>query len=169
MIKIFKGINGMNLVGQGGKIIIFTFPYVALAIWLQYYYPEIVSLPQNLVAIKYIGYFWFVPGVLLWLNGLVQLLRDFPKGKLITSGAYGVCRNPIYSSVILFVLPAISLTTLTWVYFVVAIMLYMSVMIFITKEEVKLKQTFGKEYEDYRSRVSRIFPYVKPSRKYLTK
>jgi protein-S-isoprenylcysteine O-methyltransferase Ste14 len=101
----------------------------------------------------------------IFLAGLVQLLAAFPKGRLATSWAYGVCRNPIYSSFIVFVLPALSLLTLTWVYFGVAAFLYAGVRIFIGKEEKQLLQVFGDEYAGYLGRVSRILPFAKPSRK----
>jgi protein-S-isoprenylcysteine O-methyltransferase Ste14 len=89
-------------------------------------------------------------------------LTGFPKGKLVTTGAYGVVRNPIYSSVTFFVLPAVSLITLTWVYFVPAVFLYSGVMIFIGVEEKQLILAFGKEYEDYLARVDRMVPFKRP-------
>jgi protein-S-isoprenylcysteine O-methyltransferase Ste14 len=91
-----------------------------------------------------------------------QLLTGFSKGKLVTTGAYGVVRNPIYSSVTFFILPAVALLTLTWVYFVPAVFLYVGVMIFIGDEEQQLTQAFGKEYEDYLTRVDRLVPFKKP-------
>jgi len=77
----------------------------------------------------------------------------FLQRKLVTTGAYGVVRNPIYSSVTFFVLPAVALITSIWVYFLVSVFLYVGVMIFIGKEEQQLTQVFGKEYEDYVARV----------------
>jgi len=159
----------MNLVGQGGKIIIFILPFVAAAIALQHFFPEWVSLPKDQPVLKYIGYVLFVPGILLWFTGLIQLLKDFPKGKLITTGAYAVCRNPVYSSFILFILPGISFTKLTWLYFMVALAMYFSVRIFIGKEESKLKETFGKEYEAYLGSVCRVLPFIRPNRKNINK
>ena len=91
-----------------------------------------------------------------------QLLTGFSKGKLVTTGAYGVVRNPIYSSVTFFILSAVALITLTWVYFIPSIFLYAGVMIFIGVEEMQLTQAFGKEYIDYMARVDRLVPYKKP-------
>jgi protein-S-isoprenylcysteine O-methyltransferase Ste14 len=80
----------------------------------------------------------------------------------VTTGAYGVVRNPIYSSVIFFILPAVALLTLTWVYLVVSVFLYAGVMIFIGTEEKQLSKAFGKEYEDYLTRVDRLVPFKRP-------
>jgi protein-S-isoprenylcysteine O-methyltransferase Ste14 len=89
-------------------------------------------------------------------------MTGFSKGKLVTTGAYGVVRNPIYASVTFFVLPAVVLMTLTWVYFVPSIFLYAGVMIFIGEEEKQLTKAFGKAYEDYIARVDRLVPFKKP-------
>jgi protein-S-isoprenylcysteine O-methyltransferase Ste14 len=100
--------------------------------------------------------------VILWGTAIIQLLTGFSQGKLVTTGAYGVVRNPIYSSVTFFILPAITLLTLTWVYLVVSVFLYVGVMIFIGEEERQLTKAFGKTYEDYLRRVDRLIPFRKP-------
>jgi protein-S-isoprenylcysteine O-methyltransferase Ste14 len=99
---------------------------------------------------------------MLWGVAVIQLLMGFSQGKLVTNGAYGVVRNPIYSSVTFFILPAVALMTLAWVYFVPAVFLYAGVMIFIGVEEKQLTQAFGKVYEDYLAKVDRMVPFKKP-------
>jgi protein-S-isoprenylcysteine O-methyltransferase Ste14 len=89
-------------------------------------------------------------------------MSGFSQGKLVTTGAYGVVRNPIYSSVTFFILPAVALLTQTWVYFIVSVFLYVGVMIFIGTEEEQLTQAFGKAYEDYLAQVDRLVPLKKP-------
>jgi protein-S-isoprenylcysteine O-methyltransferase Ste14 len=126
------------------------------------YLPHSAALPERIGWIKPAGYVLILPGVILWGTAVIQLLTGFPKGQLVTTGAYGVVRNPIYSSVTFFILPAVALITLTWVYFVPAACLYVGVMIFIGKEEQQLTQAFGKAYEDYMARVDRLVPFKKP-------
>jgi protein-S-isoprenylcysteine O-methyltransferase Ste14 len=162
MINIFKKQNGMNIVGQGGKIILFMLPSLMAALWVHTYFPHIAELPRSLSFIKPVGYVLLAPGIILWALAVIQLLTGFSKGKLVTTGAYGVVRNPIYSSVALFILPAVALITLTWVYLVVAVVLYTGVMIFIGTEEKQLTRAFGKQYEDYLAQVDRLIPLKKP-------
>jgi len=162
MVNIFKKQNGMNIVGQGGKIILFTLPSLVAAIWVHAYAPQSAALPESFSFIKPVGYLLLLPGLILWGTAVIQLMTGFSKGKLVTSGAYGVVRNPIYSSVTFFVLPAVALLTLTWVYVVAAVFLYVGVMIFIGTEEQQLTQVFGKEYEDYVARVDRLVPFKTP-------
>jgi protein-S-isoprenylcysteine O-methyltransferase Ste14 len=162
MLNVLKKQHGMNIIGQGGKIILFTLPALIAAIAAQVYLPQFAALPAGISFIQPVGYVLLIPGVILWGTAVIQLLTGFSKGKLVTTGAYGVVRNPIYSSVTFFVLPATALMTLTWVYFVASVFLYAGVMIFIGKEEEQLTQAFGKEYEDYIARVDRLVPFRKP-------
>ena len=162
MINIFKKQNEMNIVGQGGKIILFMLPSLIAAIWLHTYFPQIAALPEGIRFIQPVGYLLLLLGLILWGTAVIQLLTGFPKGKLVTTGAYGVVRNPIYSSVTFFILPAVALMTLTWVYFVASVFLYAGVMIFIGKEEKQLTKAFGKAYEDYLARVDRLVPFKRP-------
>jgi protein-S-isoprenylcysteine O-methyltransferase Ste14 len=109
-----------------------------------------------------VGYVLLLLGLILWGAAVIQLLTGFSKGRLVTTGAYGVVRNPIYSSATFFIFPALALITLTWVYVIPSVFLYAGVMIFIGKEEKQLSAAFGKEYEDYKSRVDRLVPLKKP-------
>jgi protein-S-isoprenylcysteine O-methyltransferase Ste14 len=109
MMNIFKKQNGMNIVGQGGKIILFMLPSLIAAILVHRYLPRIAALPQSIDLIKPVGYLLLLPGLILWGAAVIQLLIGFSKGKLVTTGAYGVVRNPIYSSVTFFILPAAAL------------------------------------------------------------
>jgi protein-S-isoprenylcysteine O-methyltransferase Ste14 len=162
VINIFEKQNGMSIVGQGGKIIFFMLPSLIAAILVQLYLPGIAALPESISFIKPVGYLLLLPGLILWGAAVIQLLTGFSKGKLVTTGTYGIVRNPIYSSVTFFVLPAVALMTLTWVYIVASVFLYVGVMIFIGKEEKQLSTAFGKEYEDYKARVHRMIPWKKP-------
>ena len=162
MLNILKKQHGMNIVGQGGKIILFMLPSLIAAICVHKYFPTIAALPENIRMIKPVGYLLLLPGVILWGTAVTQLMMGFSKGKLVTTGAYGVVRNPIYSSVTFFILPAVALMTLTWVYFIVSIFLYIGVMIFIGTEEKQLTNAFGRQYEEYTASVDRLFPFKRP-------
>ena len=161
MINILKKHHGMNIVGQGGKIILFMLPSLIAAIWVHTAFPKIAALPEGIRLIQPLGYVLLPIGLILWGTAVVQLMTGFSKGELVTTGAYGVVRNPIYSSATFFILPAVALLTLTWVYFVPSIFLYTGVMIFIGTEEQQLTRAFGKQYEDYMARVDRMVPLLK--------
>jgi protein-S-isoprenylcysteine O-methyltransferase Ste14 len=165
MLNILKKHHGMNIIGQGGKIILFMLPSLIAAILVELYFSQIVALPESIRVLQPIGYGYLLLGIIFWGSAVMQLLMGFPKGKLITTGAYGVVRNPIYSSATFFLLPAVALITFSWVFLVPAIFLYAGVMIFIGVEEQHLTKAFGKEYEDYQARVDRMIPFWKPHQK----
>jgi protein-S-isoprenylcysteine O-methyltransferase Ste14 len=162
MKNILTNQNGMNIIGQGGKIILFTLPSLIAAVLVHVYLPQVAALPKSVGFIRPVGYLLLLPGIILWGSAVIQLMSGFSMGKLVTTGAYGVVRNPIYSSVTFFVLPAVALITLTWVYLIASIFLYVGVMIFIGREEEQLTKAFGGEYEDYLTRVDRLIPLKKP-------
>jgi protein-S-isoprenylcysteine O-methyltransferase Ste14 len=162
MLNVLRKQNGMTIIGQGGKIILFTLPSLIAAILVHMYLPQIAALPKGISFIKPVGYLLLPLGLILWGAAVTQLMLGFSKGRLVTTGAYGVVRNPIYSSVTFFVLPAVALITSTWVYFVASAFLYAGVIIFIGEEEKQLTEAFGKQYEDYLTRVDRLVPFRKP-------
>ncbi len=162
MLSIFKKQHGMNIIGSGGMIILFTLPFLLLALYLQFYQPGIAALPAGLGFLIPIGYILLVIGLFFWGIAVLQLISGFSQGNLITTAAYGIARNPIYASMIWLVLPAVSCITQTWIYLAVSVFLYLSVILFIRKEEKRLLAAFGKEYEDYLKRVHRLIPFVKP-------
>ena len=65
MINVFKKQNGMNIVGQGGKIILFTLPSLIAAIWAQLYFPQIAGLPESISFIRPFGFILLIPGLIL--------------------------------------------------------------------------------------------------------
>lgn len=162
MISLVKKQNGMNIVGQGGKIILFALPSLVAALWIHAKSPDFAALPAGIGFIRHAGFVLLPLGLVLWGIAVVQLVMGFSRGRLVTSGAYAIVRNPIYSSAAFFILPAVSLLTLTWVYFVPAAFLIVGVTIFIGREERQLTETFGNEYESYKTLVDRLVPFKKP-------
>jgi protein-S-isoprenylcysteine O-methyltransferase Ste14 len=162
MATLLEKQNGMTILGQGGKIILFMLPSLIAAILVDTYLPQIAALPEGISLVRPVGYLLLVPGVILWGTGVIQLLTAFSRGRLVTTGAYGVVRNPIYASATFFILPAVALMTLTWVYLIPSAFLYTGVMVFIDTEEQQLTKAFGKQYEDYMARVDRLVPLKRP-------
>ena len=169
MISILKNQRGMNLIGQGWKIILFMLPSLIASIWVHRHFPRIAALPDSFSFIKPMGYVLVFLGLILWVTALIQLLSGFSRNRLITTGAYGLVRNPLYSSATFFIFPGVSVLTLTWVYLAVSVFLYIGVITFIGREENQLRDTFGREYEEYLAKVDRLVPLKKPSRRKCTK
>ena len=62
MLNIFKKQHGMNIIGQGGKIILFMLPSLVAAIWVQISLPQIAALPQGLDFLRFVDIYGFCRG-----------------------------------------------------------------------------------------------------------
>ena len=118
-------------------------------------------------------------GVVLILAGVPGLLDSFarfaleglgtpapiaPPQKLVVTGLYRYVRNPIYIAVVAVIFGQALLFgdwdllwygALLWLFFHVAVVIY---------EEPTLKQTFGTEFESFRTHVPRWIPRLTPWR-----
>lgn len=110
----------------------------------------------------FIGIFGGVTGLLAIFTMKVNNLRvqpiPKPDAELITSGIYNYIRHPMYSSVLLMMLPFVLHTTET-----ISLILYCSLLaILIIKlryEEQLLIQKFT-VYSDYKKRTYRLIPFI---------
>jgi protein-S-isoprenylcysteine O-methyltransferase Ste14 len=162
--RIVRAESGMNIVGQGAPIMLLTAPVAAAAVLAQLRAPDLVRIPLPPSVLAPVGLALILSGLALWLTAVVQLLNGFPRGRLVTSGAYGLCRNPIYASMALLVLPGLSLWTGTFGYLAAGAVLCIAVRVLIPREEKDLLRVFGDEYRGYAERVHRLIPFVKPRR-----
>jgi hypothetical protein len=87
MPNILQNQKGMNIVGQGGKIILFMLPSLIAAIVINLVLPHVAELPDAISFVRPAGYALLALGFVLWGFAIVQLLTGFSKGKLITTGA----------------------------------------------------------------------------------
>lgn len=118
-----------------------------------------------------------VLGVLFSLTGLVLLLWTIflfnrigkgtlapwsPTQKLIVSGPYRYCRNPMITGVFFILvgetlfLHSTDILVLTCIFFIV------NTIYFILKEEPDLEKRFGCDYQEYKKNVPRWVPKTKP-------
>lgn len=81
--------------------------------------------------------------------------------KLVTSGVYGFVRHPIYTAM-LGLLVATGIVLSHWAVVIAAIAIFFAgTYIRIRLEERLLSDAFGSEFEEWRSRVSGIIPFIK--------
>jgi len=151
---------GLNPKGVGPKIIKPVIPVLAAGIVLAIVDPGIASydIPNKMIP-RVAGLILLIPGVIFYVIALVQFIKGFPEGKLITCGVYRFSRNPIYVSWILFLFPAISFLSNNWIFLLGAPVMLYFLMIHIGSEEAELQETFGKEYTCYRKNTGRIISF----------
>jgi protein-S-isoprenylcysteine O-methyltransferase Ste14 len=150
----------MTLGGVGPKLMLMCLPYIILALSVEYKYPEFLNIEYfDNVVFKYLGLFWLAAGFVFWISSVIIFLSDFKTGKLITRGTFGWCRNPVYASMIVFILPAFALIYHSGLIASIVLVFYIGFKISIHGENILLGRTFGNEYEIYKQSVNEILPF----------
>src|SRR4029077_9347636 len=117
-------------------------------------------------ATRWLGFLLYTAGGILRLAPVFVLGRRFsglvaiqPEHRLVTSGLYGVIRHPSYLG--LFVLSlGWGLAFRSGVGVILAVLTLPVVLARIDAEERLLSETFRAEYEAYRNRTWRLFPFL---------
>jgi protein-S-isoprenylcysteine O-methyltransferase Ste14 len=97
-------------------------------------------------------------GVPMWLTAAFSVMRAYNRDQLITSGVFGLVRNPVYAAMIVFNLPGIALLTRSWPLFPMPLVAYTIFKLLIHREDEYLERRFGQAYLDYRARVNEVIP-----------
>jgi protein-S-isoprenylcysteine O-methyltransferase Ste14 len=152
--------TSLTLGGIGPKLALLCLPYIILSLIVMYSYPEFFNLRFiDFPYIKVLGFAWLGVGIIYWLSSAIFFLKYFKPGNLITQGPFALCRNPIYSSIIVFIIPSLALIFHSGLIFSIAIVLYIGFKISIHGESHILKDNFGEEYEVYEKSVNEIIPF----------
>ena len=112
-------------------------------------------------VLKLFGLAFIAAGIALWIYAVpVSKIDDgIRENRLVTTGAYALVRNPIYSAAMIACTGVIFLVGNLW-FFALPFLywLFMTVLMRAT-EEKWLKNQYGKEYGDYCARVNRCWPW----------
>jgi protein-S-isoprenylcysteine O-methyltransferase Ste14 len=101
----------MTLFGCGPKLALLSLPYVILSLIVMFKYPDFFDLRfLDFTFVKFAGFLWFGLGIIFWIYSAIYFLKYFKPGNLITKGPFALCRNPIYSSIIVFTIPSLLLS-----------------------------------------------------------
>jgi protein-S-isoprenylcysteine O-methyltransferase Ste14 len=108
-----------------------------------------------------IGSVWFCSTAVRTLGKQWSITARVLEGhKLITSGPYGVVRNPIYTGMFGMLL-ATGLAISHWIGLLIAIIVFaVGTAIRVRSEEKLLRETFGEEFEAYERKVPAVVPFL---------
>lgn len=107
--------------------------------------------------------FGLIAGLLLvWMfralgKNLTDTVVTRKEHTLVTTGPYRWVRHPFYTSAALLV-PASSLATANWFFFVMGCVMFLLLVIRTRKEEENLIARFGDDYRNYMRRTGRFLP-----------
>lgn len=152
--------SSMTLFGCGPKMAILCLPYLILSSIVMYRYPDFGDLRFiSSSFFRIFGLIWLAAGIIFWAYSAVFFLKNFKPGTLLTKGPFALCRNPIYSSIIVFIIPSLGLIFHSGLVLSISLVLYLAFFLSIHGEANVLRRTFGEEYEIYEKSVNEIFPF----------
>ena len=146
-----------SLIGSGDRIMLFTLPFLAVALVIQVVDPSRFAIDPSATTSLIAGAVLAI-GLAAWAWSVALILTRVPRGELITGGPYAVVKHPLYTSVGLFVLPATGVLLGTWLGLLVGVGLYAGARLFAPAEEEELSATFGPAWDDYRQDV--LVPWI---------
>ena len=152
----------LPFMGVGPLIVSFQVAVTAVGIvlssmgYLSFGQFEALDIPLKVVGT---GLVFF--GVYLYFGAafISKLFNNIAENKLVTTGVYGIVRNPIYSAFLLFCTGAVCMAN-NVVLFLAPVLgwVFMTVVLKMT-EEKWLKALYGEEYVEYCKKVNRSIPW----------
>jgi len=149
----------MSIIGIGFKLAIMTILYSIFIVVLGYYIK--LDLRINIIPYKFLlilGTILLIVGIPFLIVSIITLNKAYKADSLRIDGIYSICRHPLYSSWILFIVPGIVLLLNSWTLLTVPIVMFFIFNILIKEEESFLENKFGEKYISYKKNVSLLFP-----------
>jgi protein-S-isoprenylcysteine O-methyltransferase Ste14 len=149
----------LTFLGVGPKIGRFTLPWLVLTIGLTIVFPAIFTIGKVLEEPFLIaGFILMAVALVFYISSVRVMLPGIRGNHLVTNGPYRWCRNPLYSALMLFMVPGLGLLLNSWIILTTSVVAYLIFRKYIHEEEELLERIFGDEYRAYHDKTSLIFP-----------
>lgn len=158
--------NRLNFMGAGPKIGLIALPWLAASVFLTTKFEDAFSFSAGAKTLSLIGFAWLIIGIILYLLTVPVLLKGLKTTKLMKSGTFYLCSNPLYSSIILFIVPGIAFMMNSWLVLTTSVVAFAAFRIFIKCEYEEMEKIFGEDYRKYRKETPEIIPF--PYRKWFS-
>ena len=152
----------LDFFGVGPKIGRIALPYLAGAIALTIIFPVLFTFGEP------VRNFLLIAGIIILAIGLIfygltvrLLLKGLKETRLVTTGTYRYCQNPLYAFIILLIIPGIGLIMNSWLILTTSIIGYLVFKKFIQSEYKEMTDVFGDEYLQYKERTPEFFPFIR--------
>lgn len=150
----------LSFLGIGPKIGRIAIPYLVVTILVSVYNRELfaysLQFPRNLFIA---GIVLMAAGLVFYIFTVILLLTGLRQTRLMTSGTYYCCQNPLYAGPILMIIPALSLLLNSWLILTTSLVAYFLFRILIKSEYQEMELFFGDSYNLYRSETPEFFPF----------
>ncbi len=120
-------------------------------------WPGIFLIPRP-GAVRIAGAVLTALGLMLWIAGVVTVMRAYNRDELVTTGVFSLVRHPVYAGWISLAFPGLALFTGAWLFLVIDLLAFGVFRSQIHVEDEYLEARFGKAYIEYRGRVNALIP-----------
>jgi protein-S-isoprenylcysteine O-methyltransferase Ste14 len=152
----------IDFYGVGPRIGKIALPWLAVTIVMTIVLPSIFKFPVSIKDYTMIlGIISLVSGLILYGLTARALLKGLKEGRLVTTGTFRYCQNPLYALIMLLIIPAIAFMMNSWLVLTTTVVGYIMFRKCIGGEYKDMEQIFGEEYRNYRERTPEFFPYIK--------
>ena len=148
--------------GVGPRIGRIVLPFWAVTIALTFIFPSVFKFPAGCkTCTLWSGIIFLALALVLYGITVRNLVSGLKEGRLVTTGAFRYCQNPLYAVLLLLVIPGVGLLLNSWLVLTTPVVGYIAFKKYIGGEYEKLKELFGDEYLDYQKRTPEFFPFIK--------
>jgi protein-S-isoprenylcysteine O-methyltransferase Ste14 len=150
----------LSFFGIGPRIGSIAIPWLVISIiFTQLYKPLFSFVPEKSKLLFYTGIGLTALGFILYFSTIRLLLKGLKETRLVTNGAFYLCCNPLYSSLILLVIPGFSLIMNSWLIITTSLAGYILFKWHIKNEARELDKFFGEKYQKYKEETPEFFPF----------
>ncbi len=151
--------KNLSPTGVAPAIVVPLMPLVGVAIAGIVFWPDLTRFPlRPNTPWVVLGWVWLLGGILFWAMTLRAFVPGFRRGQLVTRGTFAWCRNPLYATLAIFLLPALGLILETWTLLALGVVAGLIAKLRIPREEHELERVFGAEWAAYAAVTHQILP-----------
>ena len=151
--------TGLNFFGAGPKIGRIALPWLVITIVLTLLYGDIFAFTTGTgKTLLIIGAAVVFCGLTMYILTVPKLMKGLKETRLVTTGTFALCCNPLYASIILLIIPGVSLMMNSWLVLTTSLVAYITFKRAIRSEYEEMTKFFGEEYIKYRQATPEFFP-----------
>ena len=155
----------MDFYGVGPKIGRILIPWWAVTIILSFTSEYFRFTQERSITQTALGAVYLLFGLIFYFTSVKLLLNGLKEGKLVTTGTFSLCQNPLYMSFVLILIPAIGVLLNSWLVLTTCVVGFILMKVYISNEYQVLEEAFGSEYLKYKAETPEFFPF--PMKKWL--
>jgi protein-S-isoprenylcysteine O-methyltransferase Ste14 len=149
----------MSLFGCGPKIATILLPWFAITILASIIFKgSFIYSNNDGKGLLISGGIILLVGLIFYVTSIKLVVRGIKESKLITTGTYYLCQNPLYAAILIFIIPAISLLSNSWLIATSTPAGYVAFRLFIHSEYNDLESIFGNDYLTYKNSTPEFIP-----------